>query len=92
VSKLEECTRLIEKAMRCLGSGDRECVLRKIEELIRADCHNGNAVGKEVADGVRMVAHELWLVSDNELRCKLLRTLRELGVTKKWVRGEVWLG
>jgi hypothetical protein len=60
--------------------------MRKIEELIRAECHNGNAVGKEVADGVRMVTHELWLISDNELRCKLLRILRGF-VSKKWVRG-----
>ena len=75
-NRLEECTGLIEEAMKCLENGDKECVMRMIEELIKNQCHDGNAVGKEVADGVRMVAHELWLVSDNELRCKLLRILR----------------
>jgi hypothetical protein len=84
--RIETCTELIRQVTKCLENNDKECVLRKIEELIRADCHNGNAVGKEVADGVRMVAHELWLVSDNELRCKLLRILRGF-VSKKWVRG-----
>jgi hypothetical protein len=60
--------------------------MKLIAELIENNCHNGNAVGKEVADGVRMVTHELWLISDNELRCKLLRILRGF-VSKKWVRG-----
>jgi hypothetical protein len=84
--RIETCTELISKAMRCLGNGDRECVLRKIEELVRADCHNGYAVGKEVTDGVRGVVHELWLVSDNECRCELLRMLRDLGISRNWVR------
>jgi hypothetical protein len=87
MNRSELCQRLIEEARKCLGSGDRECVLRKIEELVRANCHDGRILGKEVAGKVKGIVHELWLVSDNELRCKLLRTLRELGVTKKWVRG-----
>jgi len=85
--RIETCTELIKQAMKCLENNDRECVMKLIELLIKNQCHDGRLIGKEVADGVRMVAHELWLVSDNELRCKLLRTLRELGVTKKWVRG-----
>jgi hypothetical protein len=85
--RIETCTGLIRQATRCLENNDKQCVTRLIEELVRNQCHDGRLIGKEVADGVRMVAHELWLVSDNELRCKLLRTLRELGVTKKWVRG-----
>jgi len=87
MNSLDKCQRLIEEARKCLGSGDRECVLRKIEELVRANCHDGRILGKEVAGKVKGIVHELWLVSDNELRCKLLRTLKELGVTKKWVRG-----
>jgi hypothetical protein len=43
-------------------------------------------VGKEIADRVRGVVHELWLVSDNERRCELLKILRDLGVSKNWVR------
>jgi hypothetical protein len=86
MNRLELCQRLIEEAMKCLGSGDKECVLEKIKELIENYCHNGYAVGKEVADKVKDLVHDLWLVSDNELRCRLLRTLRGLGVTKKWVK------
>jgi hypothetical protein len=87
--RIETCTELISKAMRCLENNDEDCVTRKIEELIKADCHDGRLISKEVADGVRGVVHELWLVSDNECRCKLLKILKELGITKKWVRNAV---
>ena len=87
--KLELCQRLIEEAMKCLGNGDKDCVMRKIEELIKADCHNGRLIGKEVAGKVKGVVHELWLASsgDNEFRCELLRMLRDLGISRNWVMG-----
>jgi hypothetical protein len=84
--RIETCTELISKAMKCLGNGDKDCVTRLIEELIKANCHNGNAVGREVADKVRNVVHELWLVSNHEEECRLLRMLRDLGVLKGWLR------
>jgi len=85
--RIETCIELISKAMRCLENNDKDCVTRLIEELIKADCHNGNAVGKEVADEVKDVVHELWLRSDYELRCKLLvRLVVELGVSRNWLR------
>ncbi|MFP3484533.1 MAG: hypothetical protein RXO23_01010 [Vulcanisaeta sp.] len=83
--RIETCTELISKAMKCLENNDKQCVTRKIEELIKANCHDGHAVGKEVADKVRDLVHELWLVSDNELRCELLRMLRDLGISKGWI-------
>ena len=86
MSRLELCQRLIEETRRCLENNDRDCVMRKIEELIRADCHNGNAVGKEVADRVRNVVHELWLISDSGEVCRLLMLLRGLGTSRNWVR------
>jgi len=66
VGRIELCTELIRQAMRCLENNDKDCVTRKIEELVKANCHNGNAVGREVADKVRNVVHELWLVSNHE--------------------------
>jgi hypothetical protein len=60
--------------------------MRLMEGLIKNQCHNGNAVGKEIADGVRELVHELWLRSDYELRCKLLRLVVELGVSRNWLR------
>jgi hypothetical protein len=84
--RVELCTELISKAMRCLGNGDKDCVIKMIEELIKANCHNGHAVGKEVADKVRELIHEMWLVSDNECRCELLRMLKSLDVSRNWVR------
>jgi len=86
VGRIETCTELIRQATKCLKNNDKECVLRKIEELVRADCHNGYAVGREAADEVRDVVHELWLVSDNELRCELLKMLRNFGISKGWVK------
>jgi len=86
VGRIETCTELIEQAMRCLGNGDKDCVMRKIEELVRADCHNGHAVGKETADKVRDVVHELWLISDSGEVCRLLMLLRDLGISKNRVR------
>ncbi len=72
--------------MKCLESNDRECVLRKIEELIKAGCYNGKLIGKDIADGVREIVHELWLRSDYELRCELLKTLKSLDIANGWVR------
>jgi hypothetical protein len=86
VGRIETCTELIRQATKCLKNNDKECVLRKIEELVKADCHNGYAVGREAADEVRDVVHELWLVSDNELRCELLKMLRNFGISKGWVK------
>jgi hypothetical protein len=56
-------------------NNDKKCTMRKIEELVKADCHDGYVVGKETADKVKGVVHELWLASsgDNEFRCGLLR-------------------
>ncbi len=84
--RIELCTELIRHAKKCLENNDKDCVLRKIEELVRADCHNGHAVGKETADKVRELIHELWLVSNNERRCELLTILRDLGISKGWVK------
>lgn len=86
--RFEVCMELVNQAKKCLENGDKECVMRKIEELVKVDCHNGNAVGKEVADKVRELVHELWLASsgDNEFRCGLLKVLKGLGVSKTWVK------
>jgi len=84
--RIETCTGLIRQAMKCLENNDKDCVIKILEELLKAECHNSYVVGKEVVDRVRMVAHELWLRSDDELRCKLLRILRGF-VSKKWIRG-----
>ena len=84
--RIETCMELIRQAMRCLENNDKQCVTRLIEELVKADCHNGNAVGREVADKVRDVVHELWLVSNHEEECRLLRILRDLGVSRSWAR------
>ena len=86
--RIETCTELISKATECLGSGDRECAMKFIAELIKAGCHNGNAVGKEVTNKVKGVIHELWLrARDNdELRCELLSMLRRFNMSKRWVK------
>jgi hypothetical protein len=86
VGRIELCQEAIKEARRCLESNDKDCVTKLIEELVRNQCHNGNAVGKEIADRVRGVVHELWLVSDNEHRCGLLKMLKDLDVSKGWVK------
>ena len=77
---------MISKARRCLDNDDKECATKLIEDLIKNQCHNGYVVGREIADKVKDVVHELWLVSDNELRCELLRMLRNFGISKGWVK------
>jgi hypothetical protein len=72
--------------MKCLENNDKDCVMRKIEELIKADCHNGYVAGSEVVSSVKDVVYELWLRSNDEERCKLLRMLRSLGASKTWVK------
>jgi hypothetical protein len=85
-NRLELCQRLIEEAMKCLENNDKECTMRKIEELIRADCHDGRLISKEVADKVKDLVHDLWLVSNSEYRCELLRMLKSLDVLRGWIR------
>jgi len=53
--RTKPCTELIKQARRCLGNGDKDCVMRKIEELVKNQCHNGYAVGREIADKVKGV-------------------------------------
>jgi len=85
MSRLELCQKLIEEAMRCLESGDKECVMKLIEELVRNQCHDGNMISKEIADEVRDVVYKLWK-SDYGLRCRLLKMLRDSDITKTWVK------
>ncbi|KUO82164.1 MAG: hypothetical protein AT718_09250, partial [Vulcanisaeta sp. JCHS_4] len=51
--RIETCTELISKAMRCLENNDKDCIIKMLEELIKANCHNGYAVGREIADKVK---------------------------------------
>jgi hypothetical protein len=83
--RLDKCQRLIEEAVKHLGDGDRECVVRVLEELVRNQCHDGNMIGKEIADKVRGLVYRLWPTSDSEM-CKLLIIFKDLGVSKSWIR------
>jgi len=83
--RFETCMELVNQAMRCLENNDVECAVKLIVELIKNQCHDGYAVGKEVTDGVRGVVRELWLRNNDEERCELLRMLRDLGISKKWI-------
>jgi len=83
--RIKQCTKLIRQATKCLENNDKDCVTRLIEELIKANCHDGRIIGKEITNEVRKLAHELWLVNDDGSRCELLRMLRGLGVLKSWV-------
>ena len=83
--RIKPCTELIKQAMRCLENNDKKCIMRKIEELVKNQCHNGYAVGKETADKARKLVHELWLASNHKERCKLLIVLRSLDVSRWWV-------
>ena len=52
--------------MRCLENNDKQCAMRLIGELVKANCHNGRLVGGEIVNNVRDAFHELWLISDNK--------------------------
>ena len=84
--RIETCTELIRQVTKCLENNDKQCVTRLIEELIKANCHDGRLIGKVVADKVRDVVHGLWLISDSGEVCRLLMLLRNLGTSKNWVR------
>jgi len=85
--RIELCTELIRQAMRYLENNDKDCVMKLIEELVRNQCHNGYAVGREVADKAKDAVHELWLSNrgDDEWKCELPRMLKSLNVTKGWI-------
>jgi len=74
-SGIDACTELINQAMRCLENNDKDCVLRKIEELVRNQCHDGRLVGGEIADRVRDLFHELWMAMNYIEKGELLRRL-----------------
>ena len=84
--RIETCTELIRQAMKCLENNDKQCTMRLVEELVRNQCHDGRLIGKEVADKVKDLVHDLWLVSNNEYKCELLRMLKDLGISRNWVR------
>jgi hypothetical protein len=86
--RIETCTELIRQAKKCLENNDKQCTMRKIEYLIKNQCHDGRVFGRGVADKIKDVVHELWLASsgDNEFRCELLRMFRDLDISKGWVR------
>ena len=84
--RIETCTELIRQAMRCLENNDKECIIKTLEELIKANCYNGNMVGNEIVSSVKDVVHKLWLSSGDELRCELLMRLVELRMSRNWVR------
>jgi hypothetical protein len=84
--RIELCQEAIKEARRCLESNDKDCIIKMLEELVRNQCHDGRLIGKEIADGVRGIVHELWLVSNHEEECRLLRILRDLGVSRSWAR------
>jgi len=84
--RIETCTELISKAMRCLENNDKQCAMRLIGELVKANCHDGRLVGGEIANHVRDAFHELWLISDNKTRCEILSLLRDLGISRRWIR------
>ena len=84
--RIELCQETIKEAKKCLENNDKQCVLRLIEDLIKNQCHNGYVVGKEIADKVKDVVHELWLISDSDEVCGLLIKLRSLNISKSWIR------
>jgi hypothetical protein len=92
--RTKPCAESINKAMKCLENNDKQCVMKKIEELIRNQCHDSNAVGKVITDGVREIVRTLWLesVGDYEKRCELLKILRDLGLSKRWTRDALRIG
>jgi uncharacterized protein YaaN involved in tellurite resistance len=49
--------------------------MRKMEELVRNQCHDGRLVGGEIAGSVRDVFHELWMVMNYIEKGELLRRL-----------------
>ena len=90
--RIETCTESIRQAMKCLENNDKDCVMRKIEELIKTECHNGYVIDKETVDKVKDVVHELWLVSDHGFRCEMLKALRDLDLSKRWVYDALSIG
>ena len=75
---------MINEARKCLENLDKECAMRKIEELVRNRCHDGRSVSNEIANSVRELFHSLWLISNYAEECELLK-LRELGISKTWI-------
>jgi hypothetical protein len=83
-NRLEECTRLIEEAMKCLENGNKECAMKFIGLLIKNQCHDGRVVGREIANEVGELVHRLWLESDLVERHEVMTWLMGLNVPKTW--------
>jgi len=43
--RIKTCQETINKAMRYLESNNKQCVMRLIEESVKANCHDGRLVG-----------------------------------------------
>ena len=90
--RIGTCMELIRQARKCLNNDNKECAMKLIELLIKNQCHDGRVFGREVADKVKDVVHELWLVSDHGFRCEMLKALRDLGLSKRWVYDALSIG
>ena len=74
-SEIDACMELVNQATKCLESFDKQCTMRLIEGMIRLGCHDGRLVGGEIADRVRDLFHELWMVMNYIEKGELLRRL-----------------
>jgi hypothetical protein len=82
--RIETCTELISKAMMCLENNNRQCVMRMVEEMVKAKCHDGRVIGKAIANEVRELIHRVWLESNHVERHEVMTWLMSLNVSKRW--------
>jgi len=83
--RIELCQETIEEAMRCLENNDKQCTMRLIGELVKANCHNGRSVGRKVANNVEEIVYRLWLGSDYVERHEIIAWLIKHSIPQYWI-------
>ena len=86
-SKAEnKCNELIERAKQCISRNENECTYITLINLLNSGCHNGYAFNRDVVDYVKEIVHYIWRNLSKDDRCAFLSYLRDVGLSKWWVR------
>ncbi len=73
-------------ARQCINRDENECTYNTLINLLNNGCHNGYAFNSDVVNYVKEIVHHVWRSLGRDDRCAFLSYLRDVGLSKWWVR------
>ncbi|MGC9180779.1 MAG: hypothetical protein ACP5GZ_11355 [Vulcanisaeta sp.] len=81
-----DCIKFIEQSIYCISKNDVDCTYKFLIELFNHKCHDGYAFSNDIVKKVKEITHYIWKNMDRDRRCDFLKYLREIGLSKWWIR------